>query len=185
MHNQATSDVLAHIASNVRALRRQTGLSQQALADAAGLSRRMVVALESGDANISLGKLSLLAAALGVRFAELVRMPGEDAGECRGTLAWRGRGERSQAHLMGAVPASREVELWIWSLEPGERYAAEPDPPGFHEMIHVFEGTLAIEFAAGSRTLAAGESLTFDSARPYAYFNPGVTLVRFVRNVVA
>lgn len=46
--------VLEHVAGNLRRLRQQAGLSQQALAEAAQVSRRMLVAIESGDANVSL-----------------------------------------------------------------------------------------------------------------------------------
>lgn len=181
--NQDDSAVLSHVASNVRALRKQAGLSQQALADAAGLSRRMVVALETGDVNISLAKLSLLANALSTRFSDLVRMPSDDSVKARGAVTWRGTGARSVARLVTAAPATREVELWAWSLEPGERYVAEADPAGFREMIYVVDGTLTIEFATEARVLKSGEGTVYDSAQHYAYFNSGPALVSFIRNV--
>ena len=60
------SDVLTHVGANLKRLRKAAGLSQTALADASGISRRMIAGLEAGTANISLSSLDKLAHALGV-----------------------------------------------------------------------------------------------------------------------
>ena len=70
-----SNQVLEHVAANLRRLRDGQGLSQQALADAAGVSRT-IAGLEAGDANISLAKLSLIATALGANFTALVSPAG-------------------------------------------------------------------------------------------------------------
>ncbi|MDQ5898241.1 MAG: hypothetical protein QG612_2327, partial [Pseudomonadota bacterium] len=57
--------VLAHVGANLRRLRAAAGLSQAALAAAADLSRRTLVGLEAGEANLSLAGLDRLARALG------------------------------------------------------------------------------------------------------------------------
>lgn len=56
----------------VRKLRRTRGISQEALADAAGLHRTYISLLERGLRNPSLTVIQQLAAALKVRMAELV-----------------------------------------------------------------------------------------------------------------
>lgn len=58
--------ILATFGSELRRLREARGLTQDALADAAGLSRRFVVSLEAGTANPSLLRLLALSHALGV-----------------------------------------------------------------------------------------------------------------------
>ena len=68
-------NVLEHVSENVRRLRRAAGLSQEALASAAGVSRRMLVGIEGGDVNVSLATLDRIAAALGVLFPDLVLVP--------------------------------------------------------------------------------------------------------------
>ena len=76
LHSQDRGDdVLAHVAGNLRALRAAAGLSQAQAAQRSGVSRRMLVALEGGDTNISLAKLARVAEALNVAFARLVREP--------------------------------------------------------------------------------------------------------------
>ena len=76
LHNEnQRPDVLVHVAANVRSLRLAAELSQQALADQAEISRRMLVNIEKGDVNVSLGTLDKLAEALGVLFYALVQPP--------------------------------------------------------------------------------------------------------------
>src|SRR5687767_6760857 len=119
--------LLRHVAANLRSARQLRGWTQQALAEAADVSRRMVVAIEAGESNVSLATLDRLAEALGVPFAELVRAP--DATAPAPELVWRGGEPGSRARFLAGVPARGTVELWEWSLAPGERYDAEPDRP--------------------------------------------------------
>jgi transcriptional regulator with XRE-family HTH domain len=177
-------DVLAHVGNNVRRFRQERGLSQTALADLSGISRRMIVGIESGEANISLSSLDRLAAALGVSFSEVVRPPEAADNRRIDSLAWAGTHPESRGTLLGTAPAAREAELWIWSLGEGERYPAEADAANWHEMLYVIEGTLTVEAQDGRHGVKAGDFLIFSSDRPYVFFNAGTGIVRFVRNVV-
>ena len=177
-------DVLSHVAGNIRRLRAAKGLSQDALASAAGVSRRMLVGIESGEANVSLSTLDRLAQALDVSFSHVVRAPDMPDNSRIDTLAWQGEDAHSRAPLLGTVPAAREAELWTWSLAPGDRYPAEADAANWHEMLYVVEGVLTVEMDSGTRTIAAGDFLIFSSDRPYVFVNRGTDLLRFVRNVV-
>jgi transcriptional regulator with XRE-family HTH domain len=185
MHSQPDNDtVLGHVGANLRRFRQARGISQMHLAERSGISRRMIVALEGGGANISLSSLDRLADALGVTFADLVADPTR-TGQRIDALAWRGTGEGSEARLLGSVPAAREAQLWLWSLAPGERYQAEPDPAGWHEIVFVFEGKLTLELGGTARHLAAGDFAVYSSAGAYAYLNEGEATARFTRNVVS
>ncbi|WMD20866.1 XRE family transcriptional regulator [Achromobacter seleniivolatilans] len=177
------SDVLTHVGENLRRIRKQGGLSQSNLAEASGISRRMIAGLEAGKANISLASLDKLAGALGVGFVDLVSDPARERRRIE-ARAWRGKHPGSQAVLLGAAPASCEAQLWIWSLAPGEQYLAEPDPEGWHEMVYVIEGALRLELSGVSQLVGADDFAIYSSAQPYAYFNDGVASLRFVRNVL-
>jgi transcriptional regulator with XRE-family HTH domain len=180
---------LQHIVgSNIRRRRQTQGLSQQSLADRADLSRRMITLIEAGDGNASLATLDRLAAALSCSFADLIAA---DAPAVRTNAittptlpAWQGAQSPSRAHLLQSTQAREAVELWSWSLAPGDRYDAEADRPGMREIILVMQGTLRLELTDGRHRLTAGQSICFPSDQPYAYVNPGKALLTFVKNVV-
>jgi transcriptional regulator with XRE-family HTH domain len=72
-----SDDVSTTLAENLKRLREESGLSQQALADRSGVPRPTVAHLESGAANPTLAVVTKLARALGVSLDGLVepRLP--------------------------------------------------------------------------------------------------------------
>ncbi len=187
MHSQdgERPPILEHVAGNLRRLRQEAGLSQEALAGRAGVSRRMLVNIERGDANVSLATLDRLAAALAVLFVDLVRSPDPAADRGRiAALAWAGAAPESRGTLLTGVAAAQAAELWLWSLGPGDRYASGPDPTGWQDMVYVLEGRLHVEVDGTTRIVEAGDFHAFPTDRPFAYVNPGPGLLRFLRNVV-
>jgi transcriptional regulator with XRE-family HTH domain len=60
------------LARHLRALRASQGLSQEALADLAGLHRTYVGSIERKERNVSLDNVEKLAQALGVDVAEVL-----------------------------------------------------------------------------------------------------------------
>lgn len=177
-------DVLAHVAGNVRRLRRARSLSQEGLAKLSGMSRRMIVAIERNEANVSLSSLDRLAAAFGVSFSEVVRPPEVSDNRRIESHVWRGTHPESVGTLLGTAPATREAELWVWSLGEGERYPSEANSGNWHEMLLVIEGLLVVEAWDGRHEIPAGDFLIFSSDKPYVFTNGGVGTVRYVRNVV-
>jgi transcriptional regulator with XRE-family HTH domain len=178
------ASVLQHVSLNVRSLRNAAGMSQTTLAERSGVSRRMLVAIEAGEKNVSLTTLDLIAEALGVAFSTLIQAPDRrDPGRIE-ELAWAGEHPQSRAVLLGTSPARREVELWEWTLAPGECYSSEADAEGWSEQIYVAEGQLTLIIEGVERRLLVGQFHVFPSNCRYAYRNDGAMAVRFVRNVV-
>ncbi|MFG6083106.1 XRE family transcriptional regulator [Paracoccus litorisediminis] len=184
MHNQEQNPaILRHVAQNLRQTRIARGLSQVALAEASGISRRLIVDVEAGQANVSLSSLDKLASALGVGFVELVAEPGRPRTQIRETT-WRGA-DGSLARLLGAAPAQAEAQIWEWTLAAGDHYQAEPDPAGWHEMIYVVAGALRLVIDGVATSVPAGDFTIFPSSQHYSYHNDGPDLLRFIRNVVS
>lgn len=69
---RATGRARRIFATNVRRLRHARDLSQEALADLAGLHRTYVGSIERGERNVSIDNMERLACALGVELRELV-----------------------------------------------------------------------------------------------------------------
>jgi transcriptional regulator with XRE-family HTH domain len=65
------------MARNLRLIRARMGISQEGLADLAGLHRTYVGSVERGERNISIDNIERLANALGVTAVDLLRK-GED-----------------------------------------------------------------------------------------------------------
>jgi transcriptional regulator with XRE-family HTH domain len=186
LHRQAPSpdDVLGHLSTNLKRLRHERQQSQAQLAARAGLSRRMLSAIEGGAANVSLSTVDKLAAALGVKFTDMVRSPADPDALHIESVGWRGRMEGSEGILLGAAPGTRESELWRWSLAPGERYPSEAGSENWHEMLYGIEGSLLIETATGHLKIEPGDFQIFSSRVPYTFVNATSLRVCFIRTIV-
>jgi transcriptional regulator with XRE-family HTH domain len=186
VHKDSTqrASVLQHVSLNVRRLRHAADMSQSALAEKSGVSRRMLVAIEAGEKNVSLTTLDRVAEALDVAFSDLIQAPDARDPSRINELAWAGTIPGSKAVLLAKATATREVELWEWRLEPGEHYPSEPDAEGYSEQLYVFEGCLTLMLDGQPQKIAAGEFFMFASHQPHSYRNDGDVAARFVRNVV-
>lgn len=182
--SKGVSNVLKHVARNLKEARERKGWTQQELAARATVSRRMLSAVESGEANVSLTTLGRIATALDVPFAELVAPVNTHVSQLD-VVVWRGRKPGSQARMLLSKPASQEIEMWEWSLAPKERYRAEPDPAGVSAFVYVVSGELALYMAAHSVVLKAGGFYAYPCDQPYSYANEGTRICRFVTNVIA
>ena len=180
--------LLRSISGNVVRHRRLREWSQQELAERSQVSRRMIGLIERGESNVSLSTLGHLASALGLTFSELVKDPAAGPGDNRperGVRLWEGRQPGTQVDLLQSFPAVRTVEVWKWSIAPGDFYQGEPDLTGYREMVYVIRGALTLAREPGTQVLKAGESIVFVADRPYAFHNHGKGTLHFMVNVVA
>ena len=178
------ASVLQHVSQNVRRLRLLAHLSQSALSDLSGVSRRMLVAIEAGEKNVSLSTLDRVAEALNVAFSDLIQAPDSVDPSRINELAWAGNSTASKAVLLAKAVACKEVELWEWTLVPGDEYHSQADADGWSEQLYVFEGCLTLVIDEQSFTFGAGEFYMYASNKPHSYRNDGDEVVRFIRNVV-
>lgn len=182
--NPQRASVLQHVSQNVRRLRHAADLSQTALSEKSGVSRRMLVAIEAGEKNVSVSTLDRVAEALDVAFSDLIQAPDAPDHSCINELAWAGEIPGSKAVLLAKANARREVELWEMRLEPGDRYCPEPDPEGWSVQLFVYEGHLTLKVGDEKIIVSAGEFFMFASRQGHVYRNDSEVAVQFVRNVV-
>jgi transcriptional regulator with XRE-family HTH domain len=100
------------VAENVRRHRVRAGLSQKALAEASGVSLRMIGAIERGATSVSTATLDRIGLALHATLTDLVRDPHSVAmNDAINRVGWEGsRGGKGV--LLSSVGARREVETW-------------------------------------------------------------------------
>jgi transcriptional regulator with XRE-family HTH domain len=152
------------------------------LAAAAGVSRRMVINVEQGAANPSVGTLLRISDALGVGLPALVAPPHPKpvrvtrSGD--GAVLWSSESGGRGVLVAGTDPPD-VVELWDWSLAPGDQHLSEAHTPGTKELVQVQQGTIMVNVADQSVTLAAGDAVAFPGDVAHAYANPGPQPARF------
>ena len=177
------------ISENVVTHRRLRQWSQQELADRSQVSRRMIGMIERGESNVSLATLGHIASALDLTFSALVSDPSAADNPVdqpdRGIRLWQGRRPGTKVDLLQSFPATRTVELWKWSIAPGDYYQGEPDLSGYRELIYVIRGVLTLEREPAAQVLKAGEAIAFVADRAYAFRNNGKGTLQFMVNVVA
>lgn len=170
------------VARNVRDARNERGWTLEKLAHRSGVSKGMVVQIEQGRTNPSIGTLSKVSDALGVSLANLVSAP--DTPVVRLVPAnvaarlWNPEGE-SHATLLVGGQRPDFIELWEWVLGPGDAYEGRPHAPGIRELLHVLEGALTLTVAEDANTIETGASASYDGDQPHRYENAGESLVRF------
>jgi transcriptional regulator with XRE-family HTH domain len=179
MPSQPLPEFLAHVAHNVRSRRSALGLSQRALADAAGISLRMLGAIENGRSSVSTSTLDRLGIALDASLSELVADPALPSTQQPRRLGWKGR-RGGTATLLSSVRAAREVETWEWRLEAGERYRAGADPRGWQVQVIVVSGRLTLRMRGQDRDLTPGSHL-FASDAAHVFLNRSVRATHFFR----
>ena len=152
------------------------------LAAAAGVSRRMVINVEQGAANPSVGTLLRISDALGVGLPALVAPPQPKpvrvtrSGD--GATLWSGESGGRGVLVAGTDPPD-VVELWDWSLAPGDQHLSDAHAPGTRELLQVQQGTIVVNVADQAVTLAAGDAVAFPGDVAHAYANPGPQPARF------
>ncbi|MBO1901386.1 helix-turn-helix transcriptional regulator [Leucobacter weissii] len=174
------------IGARVRGERTARGWTLDRLAEVAGISRRMIVNVEQGAVNPSIGTLLRLSDALGIGLPSLVApLEGNRPKLTRagsGVVLWSSPSGGRAVLVAGTEPPD-VVELWEWLLAPGDAHESEAHASGTRELLQVIEGRLAVTLADESFVLDAGDALTFAGDEAHAYANPGTTTTRFSMTV--
>jgi transcriptional regulator with XRE-family HTH domain len=153
------------------------------LADAAGVSRRLVINVEKGAANPSVAILLRLSDALGIGLPALVeppqRRPLKVTRTGEGAVLWN-----SQAGGRGVLVAGTQppdvVELWDWTLAPADTHESDAHARGTKELLQVQHGEVTVTVAGEQTSLVVGDAITFDGDLAHSYTNPGDESARFL-----
>ena len=181
------AELTAAVARHLRALRSSRGWSLEELAGRSGVSKGMVVQIEAGRTNPSVGTLVRLADAFGVTIARLLEpdsdrrvrvLSAEEAPKL-----WQG-GSGGFGRLLAGTNDPDFVELWEWVVEPGEAHSSPDHAPGTREMLHVLAGSVTVTVDGTDHAVAAGQTIDFQADSPHGYRNEGAEPARLVMVVV-
>src|SRR4051812_26499334 len=171
--NDATVDIVAR---NVHSARAAAGLSLDALAARADVSKGALVALEGARGNPNLTTLVRLADALGRPVSSLMEDARDepvvvvDADEI--APLWTGPAGGT-ARLLLTNPHPAPVEVWRWRLHPSERHESLAHPRGVTETLNMVRGQMLLRVGDSARALRAGQTTLFSADVPHAYEGAG------------
>lgn len=146
----------------------------------------MIVSVEQGAVNPSVGTLLRLSDALGVGLPTLVEPPESKQvtvtrrGE--GMHLWAGTSGGRGVLMLGTSPPN-VIEMWDWTLEPGERHASEAHAAGTQELLSVLDGPLDLDVDGQVTRLQTGDAVAFPGDVDHGYVNAGSGTVRFCLTV--
>jgi transcriptional regulator with XRE-family HTH domain len=180
--SQSAAELAAAIGARVKHERMSRGWTLDRLATVAGVSRRMVINVEQGASNPSVGTLLRLSDALGVGLPALVEPPQHTPVKItrngEGATLWTsdsgGRGV-----LVAGIEPPEVVELWDWTLAPGDQHRSEAHSEGTRELVQVQHGTITIAVEDQLITLNPGDAATFPGDVPHSYTNSELLPARF------
>jgi transcriptional regulator with XRE-family HTH domain len=185
---QSPDEVAAAVGRNVRTLRRQRRLTIDALAAAAGVSRGTVIQIETARGNPSIATLCNLATALRVGVGSLVdgnattpRVVVRRADQA--APLWTSPAGSRAVFRIGTDPPD-VVELWDWTLQPGDGFDGEAHPTGTVEVLSVLSGRLALRVGATDTELGEGDTVMFEAHVPHRYACAEPYEVRFTMVVL-
>jgi quercetin dioxygenase-like cupin family protein/DNA-binding phage protein len=176
------SQLSAAIGAKVRAERQAREWTLDQLAEHSGVSRRMLINVEQGGANPSVTTLLRLSDALGIGLQALVAVPQTKpvkvirAGEA--PALWTGDGGGRGVLLAGTTPPDI-LELWDWTLAPGDRHDSEAHVRGTKEILQVREGAVTVTVGNQSEILEVDDAISFASDVAHSYANDGDAPARF------
>jgi transcriptional regulator with XRE-family HTH domain len=180
--DSVTGQLATAIGDRVRLERQSRRWTLDHLAEAAGVSRRMLVNVEQGATNPSVGTLLRISDALGVGLPALVEPPAARSLQVTrdgdGAALWASDGGGRGVLVAGTQPPD-VVELWDWTLAPGDCHNSEAHTAGTKELLQVQDGIVVVEAAEHSVTLKAGDAVAFPGDVPHSYTNTGRRPARY------
>ena len=163
------------IGARVRRHRTDRGWTLDEMADRSGVSRRMLVGIEHGESNPSIATLLRISDALGVGLPVLVDVERPRAlsvtAAGQAPVLWRGP-LGGQGRLVAGTEPPDVVELWDWTLQPGEEHATEAHSAGTRELLLVLAGRVDLRVGDRNQRLQAGDSATFAGDVAHGYGTP-------------
>jgi transcriptional regulator with XRE-family HTH domain len=161
---------LTAVASNLRRLRAERGISTVALSRDSGVARATLAQLESGRGNPTLETLYALANTLGVGLADVIAAPAvEEVLVVRADERARVAGAAVRARLVARVSSRGSLELYDLALRAGGRQRSEPHPPGVVEHLLVHGGRLRVGPETAPVELGPGDYARYAASVPHVY----------------
>ncbi|PLD61621.1 XRE family transcriptional regulator [Klebsiella quasipneumoniae] len=180
------STVNEAVSHRIKQYRKQKKLSLDELSRRANVSKGMLVEIEGCKANPSIALLCRLAAAMGVSVADIVdvsiRPDVHIIADAEIPELWNGE-KGGCARLLAGSGGPDMTELWMWEMQPGEKFSSPGHPSGTLELLYVQSGTLTLGVKKSLFQVLTGYSATARTDAPHFYENQGESILKFIMTV--
>jgi transcriptional regulator with XRE-family HTH domain len=182
---RSIATVIGRRVRDARNLRRWT---LDELANRSGVSRRMIINIEQGVMNPSIATLLRISDALGIGLPALVETDSVPLSQVTragsGVELWQGAAGGTAVLTVGTHPPD-VLELWDWSLGPGDLHESEPHAAGTREQLVVISGEMDVRVGDDTTQLGPGDAISFrgDVAHSYGCAADAREPARFILSV--
>ncbi|CAM7535646.1 helix-turn-helix domain-containing protein [Citrobacter cronae] len=180
------STVNEAVSQRIKQYRKQKKMSLDELSRQANVSKGALVEIEGCKANPSIALLCRLAAAMGVSVADFVDVGTKPTVHliAEGEIPELWKGDKGgRARLLAGSGGPDMTELWMWEMQPGEKFASPGHSTGTLELFYVQTGTLTLGVQEHLYLVNSGCSATARTDVPHFYENRGESPLIFIMTV--
>ncbi len=163
------------VGRRLREARGRAGMTLEAVAGAAGVTKSFVSAVERGETSPSIGSLYRICEALGISMSALFDNVGGQGSnvvrrtEVEGTYF----GGEGVVNYVLSPRSERRAQIIETRIDPGGTPGRELwSHPGELVMATVVSGALEVRFADRAATLSEGDTIAYAPSEPHSWRNP-------------
>ncbi len=164
-------DILARLPARLKEVRREQGLSLDAVARLSGVSRSMVSQIERGESSPTIATLWNLTQALKVDFAGLLDASPDDARiellRGRDVPTIDNRGEACRLRILSPPEEAGKHEVYEVLLGASGVLDSQPHQRGAREHLTVIDGVIEVTSGESVETLRAGDTARYPADLPH------------------
>jgi len=176
-------DINDRIASRVRQIRAERGLSLEALAEGSRVSRSMISLIERGESSPTAVVLEKLATGLGVPLASLFDAPAaaDPVSRRKDQVEWRdpASGYVRRNVSPSGFPSPLQIVEVVFPAGARVAYETGARPGVTHQQIWVLQGALEVTLGKTRHELGTGDCLAMVLDQPITFRNRTAKPIRY------
>jgi len=169
MTRKPSRPVAATLGDTLRQLRRERGMTMDALTAASGVSKSVLSQIERDQTNPTVATLLRLTEALGVSIEDVLRGASSEPAEPpaisvmlrHATPRISSADGKMVLRMLGPLSLAGEVEWYDLEAQPGAVLASEPHPAGTMEHLSVLEGEMEVTSGPTVQTIETGDTARY------------------------
>ncbi|WP_373484565.1 helix-turn-helix domain-containing protein [Acetobacterium sp.] len=171
-----------NISINLKAIRKEKGMSMDEVAEQTGVSKSMLGQIERGEANPTIGTLGKIVSGLRVDLSDLTRTPGIGVYQVNREKLIASKEVPGHYAVYTYFPyeKNRKFEIYAVEIEPGACYVSGAHGQGTSEYIVVHAGELTLEIDNSCYQVKKADALSFETAMKHTYWNKGREKLKFL-----